>query len=190
MNPRLLVQLSLLLGVLIIAETSAAGRSPEPANTILFLCPHGGAKSVIAASYFNQLAKERGLPLTGVAAATEEPYDRVPPPVAAALAQEGIDVSAYRPRRLENEAAARALRIVAIDCDLGKAAIGASSAERWDDVPKVSDDLAGAMRAIRRHSEKLLQELADPQSDRSAWLEEAGSPSDWPSSSVRVCIPP
>ena len=49
---------------------------------ILFLCQHGGAKSVIAASYFNRLATERGLSCTASSAAAEDPYDAVPAPVA------------------------------------------------------------------------------------------------------------
>lgn len=178
MNPRLLVRISLLLGVLVVAEARTSGQS-EPSKTMLFLCPHGGAKSVIAASYFNLLMSERGLPLTGVAAATEEPYDSVPPSVAALLAQEGIDVSNYRPRRVENEDVVRALRIVAIDCDLNKSDTGSFSDEHWDDVPKVSEDLLGATRAIRRHVEKLVQEMAEPQSNRSVWAEDS-----------RTCTPP
>ena len=178
MNSRPLIRLSLLLGVLVVAETSVAQRS-EPRNTILFLCPYGGAKSVIAASYFNRLAVERGLSLTGVAAATEEPYDRVPPAVVAVLAEEGIEVSKHRPRRLEKEDIARALRIVAIDCDLSKTDVAPSAAERWDDVPKVSEDLPGAMRVIRRHVEELVQEIAERESRRSVWAED-----------VRTCIPP
>lgn len=189
MHPRLLLRLSLLLGTLVVVGASIAGRS-EPPNTILFLCPYGGAKSVIAASYFNRLANERGLPLTGVAAATEEPYDRVPPPVAAVLAQEGIDVSNYRPRRVEKKDVVRALRLVAIDCDLSKTDTGSLLAERWDDVPKVSEDLPGAMRAIRRHVEKLVQEMAEPQSTRHANVKEVDNSIDWSSSSGRTCIPP
>lgn len=189
MNPRLLLRLSLLLGVLVIAETHISGRS-EPPNTILFLCPYGGAKSVIAASYFNRLANERGLPHTGVAAATEEPYDRVPPSVAAVLAQEGIDVSKYRPRRVEKEDVERALRIVAIDCDLSKTDTGSSLAERWDDVPKMSDDLPAATRAIRRHVLELVEEMAELQSTRHPCLNEVDNANDWLSSTIRTCIPP
>ena len=29
--------------------------------TVLFICPHGAAKSVLASAYFQRLAKERGL---------------------------------------------------------------------------------------------------------------------------------
>lgn len=178
MNPQLLLKLSLLLGLFLVAATTISGRSEAP-STILFLCPYGGAKSVIAASYFNRLAKERGLPLTGVAAATEEPYDHVPAPVAAILAEEGIDVSKHRPRRVTQEDVARALHVVAIDCDLGKTVTGSLFVERWGDVPKVSEDLPGATRAIRHHVEKLVQKMAEPQSSRSALVQD-----------VRTCIPP
>lgn len=189
MNSPLFLRLALLLAALVVTETSISGPSGPPA-TILFLCPYGGAKSVMAASYFNRFARERGLPLTGVAAATEEPYDRVPPPVAAVLAQEGIDVSKYRPRRIANEDVSRALRIVAIDCDLSKTGAGSLLVERWDDVPKVSEDLPGATRAIRRHVEKLVEEMAELQSTPRARLNEVDNPNDWSSSSVRTCIPP
>jgi hypothetical protein len=79
---------------------------------------------------------------------------------------------------------------VAIDCDLTKTDTTPLVAERWDDVPKVSEDLPGATRAIRRHVEKLVQEMAEPQSSRYAWAEDIAAPKDWPSSSVRTCIPP
>src|SRR5262245_20474816 len=38
-------------------DKTAAEKTP----TILFVCEHGAAKSVIAAAYFDKLAKERGL---------------------------------------------------------------------------------------------------------------------------------
>src|SRR5687767_11912402 len=34
---------------------------PVKPPTVLFMCPHGAAKSVLASAYFEQLAKERGL---------------------------------------------------------------------------------------------------------------------------------
>jgi hypothetical protein len=48
-------------------------------ETVLFICPHGGAKSLIAASYFNRMAAEQNLPLTVVAIAAEDPYERWAP---------------------------------------------------------------------------------------------------------------
>ncbi|HJQ36954.1 MAG TPA: hypothetical protein VKB93_07435 [Thermoanaerobaculia bacterium] len=117
---------------------------------VLFLCQHGGAKSVLAAAYFNQLAAERGLPSVGTSAAAEEPYDAVPAPVAEHLHREGIDVRELRPHHAEPDEIAAAERIITIGCDVPGAH------ERWDDVPAASEDLDGSVAAIRRHVEALL----------------------------------
>lgn len=126
---------------------------PEPA-TVLFLCPHGAAKSVLAASYFNQLAAERQLAITAVAAATDEPYAEVPPRVAEALRAEGVDVGAFKPRRVDAAELASATRIVTIDCSVPV------EHESWSDVPKLSDDFDGSVRAIRRHVAQLVDEMS------------------------------
>ena len=128
-------------------------------NTILFLCPHGGAKSVIASSYFNRLAEEHTLPCAAIAAAAEEPYDAVPPPVAAFLEEEGFDVRAYTPRRVQPEDVQSAAKVVSIDCDLSNVDVSEAALERWDDVPMASVDLDASVAAIRRHVEKLVAEL-------------------------------
>lgn len=141
----------LLTFALLLPVLACATSSPR---TVLFLCPYGGAKSVIAASYFNRLAEERALPFHGVAAAAEEPYDAVPPPVAGFLEREGIDVHAFKPRRVEAEDVRKASRVIAIDCNLAGVTV-----ERWDDVPKVSVDLEASAAAIRRHVEALVDEL-------------------------------
>jgi arsenate reductase (thioredoxin) len=71
----------------------------ESARTILFLCPHNPAKSVLAAAYFDRLARERGLDYRATSAGTSP--DAAPSPaVVAVLRVEGIDVTDHRPRRL------------------------------------------------------------------------------------------
>jgi protein-tyrosine-phosphatase len=127
--------------------------------TILFLCPYGGAKSVIAASYFHRLAEQTGLDYVAIAAAAEQPYPAVPPPVADFLERDGFDVRAFKPRHFETDDVSTAARIVSIDCDLAASGLADSGAERWDDVPKVSEDLPGSAAAIRRHVEVLAEEL-------------------------------
>ena len=132
-----------------------------PKGTVLFLCPHGGAKSVIAASYFNRLAEELELPWSAVAAAADDPYDSVPAPVAAFLADEGFDVLSFKPRRVETSDVKMATRVVSIDCDLGCVTVPGVSIERWDDVPKVSVDLEASAAAIRLHVSTMLAELSE-----------------------------
>jgi len=128
-------------------------------HTILFLCAAGGAKSVIAAAYFNRLAEERALPYGAVAAAAEEPYDAVPGPVADFLQGDGFDVRGFKPRRVEDGDVRNAARVVSIDCNLDAVELTGTAVERWDDVPKVSEDLDGSAAAIRRHVEALAEEL-------------------------------
>jgi protein-tyrosine-phosphatase len=120
-------------------------------NTVLFLCQYGGAKSVMAMSYFNRRAEELSLPYDAVAAAAEEPYDAVPAPVVELLQRDGLDVRDFQPRHVEETDAAHATRVISIDCN--------HDGERWDDVPKVSEDLEGSAAAIREHVEALVAEL-------------------------------
>ena len=46
-----------------VASSQAAAGDPKSSKppTILFMCPHGAAKSVLASAYFQRRAKERGL---------------------------------------------------------------------------------------------------------------------------------
>lgn len=125
---------------------------------VLFLCPHGGAKSVMAASYFNRLAEHLALPYDATAAATEDPYETVPRPVADLLERDGIDVRQFTPRRVESRDLGMATRAIAIGCSIPDAMV-----ERWDDVPAASEDLEGSSSAIRRHVEALVAELRERQ---------------------------
>ncbi len=114
-------------------------------QTVLFLCPHGGARSVIASSYFNRLAADGALPFSSDAAATEEPYQSVPAPVAELLERDGFDVRAFQPRRVTDDDLRNAARVISI--------------EAWPDVPMASVDAEGSAAAIRRHVQELVKEL-------------------------------
>jgi arsenate reductase (thioredoxin) len=124
-------------------------------RTILFLCPHNAAKSVIAAAYCERLAAERGLALRATSAGTD-PDPGVSPDVAGALLAEGIDVRAHRPRRVTAEELAGASRVVSLGCDLGDIAPPGLVVEHWDDVPSPSADLTGARAVIAAHVRRLV----------------------------------
>ena len=128
-------------------------------STVLFLCQHGGAKSVAAASYFNRLAKQAGLDYVAVAAAAEDPYPAVPSPVADLLERDGFDVRAFQPRQVEEGDVRDAARVVSIGCDLASGGLSGAEVEQWNDVPQASEDLEGSAAAIRRHVEALTEEL-------------------------------
>jgi arsenate reductase len=125
-------------------------------RTILFLCPHNAAKSVIAAAYCERLAAAHGLTLRATSAGTD-PDPGVSPGVAAALLAEGIDVRAHRPRRVTAEALVSASRVVALGCDLGDIAPPGLVVEPWDDVPSPSADLTRACAVIAARVKRLVE---------------------------------
>lgn len=127
-------------------------------QTILFLCPHNAAKSVIAAAYFNRLADEKGLSFIGNSAGTE-PSDTVSPDVVAMMKEEGLDVSQFKPRLVMPEEFQTAARIISIGCT-PEELNGAGQVEYWDDVPMVSQNPEGSRHAIRTHVNRLVAELA------------------------------
>lgn len=132
-------------------------RSPQP-STVLFMCPAGGAKSVIAASYFNQLAEAEHMPYIAAAAAAGTPYEKVPDGVAQFLAKEGFHVASFKPRKVSAADLSSAARVVSLQCDLTQLDTRGAEIERWDDLPAGSD-VATLAAAIRRHVEELVQQL-------------------------------
>ena len=124
--------------------------------TVLFVCLHGAAKSVLAAAHFQRLADQRGLGMRADFAGTE-PDPVIAPRVLQELRTEGIDLGARRPSRVTPDAMARAWRVVSFGCDLEGVAPGARIV-RWDDVPAVSEDYDTARAAIDARLARLLNE--------------------------------
>ena len=126
--------------------------------TVLFVCLHGSAKSVIAAEHLRRLAAARGAAVDAHSAGLE-PDAAVPPRVALGLLEDGIDVRDFRPRRPTSADVEQATTVVTFACDLGGLAPGARRLERWDDVPAVSEDFARARDAIVARVTALLDEV-------------------------------
>ena len=135
---------------------------PGRAVTILFVCQHGSAKSLIAAEYLNRVARSRGLALRGESMGVE-PDRNVPAGVVAGLAADGIDVRDYVPRLVDSEHLDSASHVVSFACDIGAIHAGVSSVERWDDLPMVSDGYARARDAIVARVESRLDTWAGPE---------------------------
>ena len=128
-------------------------------ETILFLCPHGAAKSVMAAAYFNRLAQQHALSVVADAAGTD-PDETVSPVVVNMLQSEAIDVSRHQPRRVTSEELENARHIVSIGCALENLAVAPERVEQWLDVPMVSQDADAARDSIRAHVAALVDELS------------------------------
>jgi protein-tyrosine-phosphatase len=128
------------------------------APTVLFVCLHGAAKSVLGAAYFQRLADERGVKLRAEFVGTE-PEPELAPRVARELSADGIDLGGRRPRALTPADVTTASRVVSFGCDLGKLA-GDRKVERWDDVPNVSDGYEAARDAIVKRLPELLARVS------------------------------
>ena len=125
---------------------------------ILFLCPHGAAKSVLAAAYCQHLAAAQGIPLHVLSAGTE-PDPAVAPAVVELLRAEGIDVAGQLPRHVTSEDLTAADRIISLGCALDDLAPASGVIECWDDVPAPSQDLQAARDCIYAHVEQLIVNL-------------------------------
>jgi len=129
---------------------------------IVFMCQHGAAKSVVAAAYFNRTAEREGLPHRAVAFAAETPWDAVPENVSALLTRDGFSVDAFKPRHVAAADLESAAKVVAIGCECSKSEACDVAIEQWNDIPEMSVDLPASAAAIRKHVEKLVQQLKGP----------------------------
>ena len=127
-------------------------------HNLLFLCPHGAAKSVIAAAYCQQLADQYGLKVKASSAGTD-PSAEISPAVVELLQAEGLNVANQVPRQVTGEALTAASLVISMGCDLDNLLPPGTPMERWDDVPLPSQDLAASHNSIRAHVEQLINDL-------------------------------
>ena len=129
-------------------------------RSVVFVCLHGAAKSVIAAHHLAQMARAEGMTLE-CASAGVEPDAVVPPHVVAGLSGDGLGECTARPRQATRELLARADHVVSFGCDLSALGVPPGRVIRWDDVPAVSDGYEAARDAIVKRLRPLLDDLAE-----------------------------
>ena len=126
---------------------------------VVFVCEHGAAKSVLAATEFNLLAEARGVPVRALARGTA-PDSTIAPIVIDRLAREGIELATVVPTALASVDLDGALRVVTFDQPQVAAIVPPHvPVETWNDMPAVSADFDGARRAIRANVRVLLDKL-------------------------------
>jgi len=150
-----LVSLSAVRGT---AQSNAPKNAMAP-QTVLFVCEHGAAKSVIAAAHFNKIAKERGLPYRAVARGTA-PDKSIPEGVRKGLEQAGLELTVETPVMVGQADVNGAKRVVTFEVAL-PSTISSSKAvpTDWKAVPSVSADFGVASADIKRRVEALIDEL-------------------------------
>lgn len=134
-----------------------SARTPAKTPSIIFVCEHGAAKSVIATAYFNKIAAERGLPYRATFRGTS-PQDDLSTRAVAGLRADGVPVPEGKPSAIAPDDVERATHIFAIGCTLPAVVKASGKSSDWSDVP--DDQGYPPMRdAIVRHVTALLDEL-------------------------------
>ncbi len=126
--------------------------------TILFLCPHGAAKSVLAMTFFKQLAADHGLD-AHVSNAGTEPDETINPKVAAYLLERGIDMQSFVPPLLGDAQLNAADHVVSIGCISAEATPSSATYHDWSDVPMLSSDFDASVQRIQEHTTAFIQQL-------------------------------
>jgi protein-tyrosine-phosphatase len=149
---------SLIAALALICGIAAAD---DAATKVVFVCEHGNVKSLMAASYFNQLAAQRGLPFHAVSRGVAPDSTTVPTAIVAGLHTDGFDVSDFHPAKISSADVAGAARTVAISTDVPASVhVDEQAIERWTDVPPASSDYDAARASLQAHVAALLDRLA------------------------------
>jgi len=136
------------------SKASAAAAPPS----VVFVCEHGAAKSVIATAYFNKIAAQRQLPYRAQFRGTD-PQAELSVKVLEGLRADGVAIPAGKPSAITDEDVAGATHVFAIGCTLPAKALQSGKAADWSDVPEVSDGYQASRDAIVRHVTALIDEL-------------------------------
>jgi arsenate reductase (thioredoxin) len=154
---RCLVTLSLAAAVSGAVAANQQAPTGAPPLRVLFLCPHGAAKSVMGAAYFQKLAAERGLRVQVDARGTE-PDPAVSPAVAQLLRDQGYAVPVETPKAVTAGDITAADIVVSMGCKLDGFPAPRRATRHWD-VPGPGENLPGSSQAIRQHVRDLVDEL-------------------------------
>src|SRR4051812_6100904 len=99
-----------MIAALTVVAVQAVAQPTSTSPSIVFVCEHGAAKSVIATAYFNKLAAERGLPYRATFRGTS-PQDELSVRTVAGLKADGIIVPSGKPAAITDGDIAHATHI-------------------------------------------------------------------------------
>ena len=122
--------------------------------TVLFVCVHNAGRSQMAAGYLQHLAGDR----VEVLSAGSAPADQVNPAAVAAMAEDGVDITAGTPKLLTTEAVQESDVVITMGCGDACPIFPGKRYEDWE-----LDDPAGqgvaAVRPIRDEIERRVRTL-------------------------------
>lgn len=149
----------MLAAILLFTVITASTQEKQQPQTILFVCKHGSAKSVIAAAHFNRLAEQEKLPYRAIARGTN-PDPEIPQQVRLNLAKDGLDVSTSKSQLVAEKDVREAARVVTFGCKLPvREKTTAGKLEDWKDVPSTSENYERARTVMVEKIDALIKTL-------------------------------
>lgn len=122
--------------------------------TVLFVCVHNAGRSQMAAGYLQHLAGDR----IDVRSAGSAPKDAINPTAIAAMAEEGIDISANQPKILTVDAVKTSDAVITMGCGDACPIFPGKRYEDWelddpagqdlDAVRRIRDDIKGRVEGL------------------------------------------
>src|SRR4051812_39062109 len=126
---------------------------------ILFVCVHNAGRSQMAAGLLQREAGDR----IRVISAGSEPADQLNPAVVEAMEEVGIDISAERPKKLEDEMVRESDVVITMGCGDACPIYPSKRYEDWeleDPAGKDLDTVRGIRDEIANRIEALIADLA------------------------------
>jgi protein-tyrosine-phosphatase len=125
--------------------------------TIIFVCEHGAAKSIVAAAYSNRIANESGIHLRARARGLE-PELALSAAAVTGLLKDGLSPTELTPQKLLLAELETARRVVTF-CDLPDEYQGKAVFEYWENVAPVSEGYQRARDVIVSKIEGMMKEF-------------------------------
>lgn len=116
-------------------------------------------KSLVALEHFTRAARARGLKVEAISRGTNPDAD-VPSLVRTGLIGDGFNIDAFRPLRFTTNDLDSSVLIVALDAPVDSIVGRRVPVVRWDGLPSVMADYAGARSAIAARVQRLIDSLA------------------------------
>jgi arsenate reductase len=149
------IMFGILTAIILPALALANSEKVVDKSTIVFVCEHGSAKSVVAAAYFNHIVKQQGLKFHAISRGTN-PDSELSPIVIEGLHKDKVHLPTAKPSTLTSADASDALQVVSF-CKLPHE-IKTQNVERWE-VPPISEDYVKSRDAIVKKIQELIQRL-------------------------------
>src|SRR5882757_9201835 len=134
------------------------GAMTDQVAEVLFVCVHNAGRSQMAAGLLQRRAGDR----IRVLSAGSEPADQLNPAVVAAMEEIGIDISAERPKRLEDGMVRESDVVITMGCGDACPIYPGKRYEDWeleDPAGKDLDTVRGIRNEIEARIDALLAEL-------------------------------